>query len=459
MNFLYSNEKGIFMENDFTESQHTELKRELTDKLERIVIAFLNSKDGGIIYFGIDNDGSVIGLENPDTIQLQIADRIKNNIRGETLGLFDIVLEKLDGKNIVKVIVSSGTEKPYYLKEKGMTSEGCFIRNGSRVENMTSAMIEKAFARRTRNTLSVIKSPRQDLKFEQLQIFYQTHRKKLNDQFASSLSFLTEDGKYNLNAFLFADNNDITIKVAKFAGTDKTELIENEEYGFCSIIKACKDVLDKLNVENRTLARITYPFRQEQRLVDSDSLREAVINAFVHNDYSDLMSPAFYIFSDRLEIVSYGGLIDGMSKEELVSGCSRPRNREIMRIFKDVDLVEQLGTGMNKMMKVYTPDIFTVSPNFFHTVFTYKSLKNENVPNVPNPDTKNVPNVPNDGISERQKVILNLLRNDGNLTLAQIAKECDVVEKTIKRDIAELKSLKLISREGSTRGKWHVLDK
>lgn len=63
-----------------------------------------------------------------------------------------------------------------------------------------------------------------------------------------------------------------------------------------------------------------------------------------------------------------------MSKEELVSGCSRPRNREIMRIFKDVDLVEQLGTGMNRMMKAYTPDIFVVSPNFFHTVFNYNKL-------------------------------------------------------------------------------------
>lgn len=93
-----------------------------------------------------------------------------------------------------------------------------------------------------------------------------------------------------------------------------------------------------------------------------------------------------------------------MSKEELVSGCSRPRNREIMRIFKDVDLVEQLGTGMNKMMKAYTPDIFTVSPNFLHTVFSYKSLEPENVPNVPN-----------DGISERQKLILNLLKNSGQV--------------------------------------------
>lgn len=91
--------------------------------------------------------------------------------------------------------------------------------------------------------------------------------------------------------------------------------------------------------------------------------------------------------------------------------------------------------------------------------FAYKSLEPENVPNVPNPDTQNVPNVPNDGISERQKLILNLLKNDGNMTAAKIAEECDVSEKTIKRDIAELKSLKLISRKGSTHGKWVVLDK
>ena len=449
---------------EFTESQHTELKRELTAKLEQTVVSFLNSKDGGIIYFGIDDDGTVYGLENVDSAQRQIADRIKNNIRGETLGLFDIVIEKADEKNIIKLIISSGTEKPYYLKEKGMTSEGCFIRNGSRNEQMTNAMIEKAFARRTRNSLSLITSPRQDLTFEQLKIYYQEHGKTLNEQFASSLNFLTEDKKYNLNAFLFADQNDITIKVAKFAGTDKTELIENEEYGYCSIIKSCKNVLEKLNVENRTLAKITYPFRQEQRLIDSVSLREAVINAFVHNDYSDLMSPAFYIFKDRLEIVSYGGLIDGMSKEELVSGCSRPRNREVMRIFKDIELVEQLGSGMNRMMHVYTPEIFSVSPNFFHTVFTYKSLGSENVPNVPK-----IKELPKDFPKTSQRLpkevpviaqrTLEAIRFNPKATLSELSAETGVSDRSIKAHIAILKQEGFIERVGGkTHGYWKILD-
>ncbi len=444
-----------------TESQHVEFKRELTEKLEQSVISFLNSKDGGVIYFGVDDDGSIYGLQDADLVQRQIADRIKNNIRGETLGLFDIVLEKTEEKNIVKLIISSGTEKPYYLKEKGMTIEGCFIRNGSRIEQMTNSMIEKAFARRTRNTLSVITSPKQDLTFEQLKIYYQEHGKILNDQFASSLNFLTEEKKYNLNAYLFADQNDITIKVAKFAGTDKTELIENEEYGYCSIIKACKTVLEKLNLENKTLAKITYPFRQEQRLIDSDSLREAVINAFVHNDYSDLMSPAFYIYSDSLEIVSYGGLIDGMSQEELVTGCSRPRNREIMRVFKDVELVEQLGSGMNRMMKAYSPDIFTITPNFFHAVFKYKFLEDTNsklkenlpkeVPQVAQRLPKEVPQV-----AQRT---FDFIKFQPKSTLAEMSRELGISERSIKNHIAVLKKEGFIERVGGkTYGYWKILD-
>ena len=149
------------------ENQHIEYKRCLNDRFEPAVIAFLNSS-GGILYIGIDDNLTVYGVKNPDVVQRQIADRIKNNIRGECLGLYDIVTENKDGKNIVKVIVSSGPEKPYYLKERGMTPKGCFFRNGSRVENMTRAMIEKTFARRIRNSLTTIISPHQDLTFEQL---------------------------------------------------------------------------------------------------------------------------------------------------------------------------------------------------------------------------------------------------------------------------------------------------
>ena len=105
------------------ETGHHEYKRQLSrdDKFERAVVAFLNSRDGGAIFVGIEDDGAVCGVPNPDLVQRQIADRIRNNIRPATMGLFDIGIEERDGKPVVRVIVSSGPDRPYYIKQFGMT--------------------------------------------------------------------------------------------------------------------------------------------------------------------------------------------------------------------------------------------------------------------------------------------------------------------------------------------------
>lgn len=239
------------------ENQTTEFKSNLTDKIENEVVAFLNSKEGGDIFIGIGDDGDVLGLENIDQIQLQLSDRIKNNIKPATLGLFDIVVKFEKDKKYIHLIVSSGQEKPYYIAKHGMSPRGCFIRIGSGNQPMTESMIEEYFSKRTRNSLNKIVSPRKNLDFEQLHIYYQAKGLSLNDKFKENLELLTEDDKYNYIAYLLADNNGTSIKVAKYAGTNKVNLIQNEEYGYCSLIKALKSVLNKLEIENITSAKIT----------------------------------------------------------------------------------------------------------------------------------------------------------------------------------------------------------
>lgn len=98
-----------------TETNRIENKEQLNEDFEQEVIAFLNYKEGGIIYVGINKNGQVVGVKNTDLIQLQIKDRIKNNIQPSTLGLFDVIVETIDNKEVIKVIISSGTEKPYHL--------------------------------------------------------------------------------------------------------------------------------------------------------------------------------------------------------------------------------------------------------------------------------------------------------------------------------------------------------
>ena len=179
-----------------TESNRIEYKQQLTDGLEREVVAFLNSHEGGIIWLGIDKTGKVTGLESVDEIQLKIKDRLKHNIQPSCLGLFDVLAEKRDWKNILKIIVASGPEKPYYLRKHGMTEKGSFIRIGSATEPMPISMIEDLFSKRTRDSISKIKSYRQDLSFGQLKIYYNESGYNLTEKFATNLELLIENGDY-----------------------------------------------------------------------------------------------------------------------------------------------------------------------------------------------------------------------------------------------------------------------
>lgn len=88
------------------ESNRIEFKAELNDKLEKEIGAFLNNKEGGVLYIGVDDNGNPVGMPNIDSMQLKIADRIKNNILPSTLGLFDIVTEEIDKVSVVKILIS-----------------------------------------------------------------------------------------------------------------------------------------------------------------------------------------------------------------------------------------------------------------------------------------------------------------------------------------------------------------
>jgi ATP-dependent DNA helicase RecG len=217
-----------------SETNRIEYKRELSDKLdiEKEIIAFLNYHEGGIIYIGIDKNSRIIGVSDMDGDMLKLKDRIKNNILPSCMGLFDIQSENKDGKNIIKINVASGSEKPYFKKKFGMTEKGCFIRIGTAAEPMPQKMIDELFAKRIRNSLGKIVSNKQNLKFEQLRIYYESAGLSLNEQFASNLELLTDKDKYNYVGYLLADNNSTSIKVAKYSSITRVELTENNEYGY-----------------------------------------------------------------------------------------------------------------------------------------------------------------------------------------------------------------------------------
>ena len=447
-----------------TETNRIEYKRELTPELdiEKEVVAFLNYKEGGYIYIGIDKDGSTVGVSDVDDCMLRLKDRIKHNISPSAMGLFDIAEEQRDGRSIIKVTVASGIEKPYFKTKYGMTPRGSYMRVGTSAEPMPQEQIDRLFAMRTRNSIGRIVSNRQDLSFEQLRIYYDERGKRLNDNFRRTLELLTDDGKYNYVAYLLADENGNSIKVAKYSSLDRCDLVENNEYGYCSLIKATKSVLSKLDIENKVAATITPMERIETPLWNKVALREAVINAIVHNDYSFEVPPKFEIFPDRLEITSAGRLPESLSREEFFNGISIPRNKELMRIYRDVELVESLGSGIPRILRAYGEDCFKFTDNFIRITLpiTSNAQINEGVNEGINEGVNEGVIFDLEGVTDNVKQelisVMSLFKDDEGLRLKDIALSLERPTKTIERYLKILKDQSLIEFRGAPRnGKYY----
>ncbi|MBQ3657885.1 MAG: putative DNA binding domain-containing protein [Bacteroidales bacterium] len=443
------------------ETNRIEFKRELTRELdlEREVVAFLNYREGGIIYIGIDDNGTPVGVKDIDGDMLKIKDRIRTGISPSPMGLFDVLVEHIDNKDVIKIFVASGSEKPYYKTRFGLSEKGCFIRVGTAAEPMTTEQIDGLYARKVHNSLKNVVSPRQDLTFVQLKIYYSEKGFQLNDNFLRSLDLLTDDGKYNYVAYLLADENSNSMKLAKYSGTDRYDLISNNEYGYCCLITATQKVLDKLDVENKVSSVITSKKRIDTPQWDKIAVREAVINAVVHNDYFYGAPSKIELFSDRLEITSIGTIPLGLTKDDFFNGVSLPRNRELMRVFRDVEMVEALGSGMTRIMRKYGRENFEFGGNFIRMIVPYNwqiddKESNGTQKNVLENVTKDVPKE----LIERQNVILNLIKQNADITIAEMSQKIDVNERTIKRDIQYLQSIGLLNRIGTRKlGRWQVL--
>lgn len=432
------------------EDSRNEFKELLNDKMEREIVGFLNS-NGGNLYIGIDDDRKIVGITGDlNQIQLEIKERIKNNIMPTTLGLFEINVEEYDKKNIIKISVNSGIEKPYYLKKKGLTPTGCFIRVGSATEQLPQSKINSLFSSKTRTSLCNIISPKQDLNFLYLKIYYSEKGFTINDNFLKQLNLIMDDGKYNYLAYLLSDNNDISIKVGTYFGDDVYDLIENEEYGYCSIIKSTNKVLEKFEMINTTYTKITGdPQRKTVKKFDDRAIREAIINAMVHNLWEVENSPKFEIFSNHISITSTGGLSQGIDIQDFLSGYSTPKYPELMRVFRDLELVEQLGTGIKRILKVYDKSVFEFHNNFIKVNFKYRDSTLLDSSKDRKKDRE---------VSKLQNQILNLIEDNKYLTQEELVKIIGKGRTTISLNIKVLKKNGFLERVGSDKsGFWRIL--
>ena len=183
-----------------------------------------------------------------------------------------------------------------------------------------------------------------------------------------SLKLIGEDDTYTNLALLLSDQCMHQTKAAVFQGMDKL-VFKNRKELTGSLFSQMEELIDFIDFYNQTRSEIKGIYRKDSRDYPEDAVREAVLNAYVHRDYSFSSPLLVSIFDDRLEIVSIGGLVKGIELEDIKLGVSVLRNEALANIFYRLKLIEAYGTGIMKIENAYRDcrrkPVFEASANAF----------------------------------------------------------------------------------------------
>ena len=387
------------------ENATVEYKREYINDINKAIIAFANTS-GGTLYIGIENDGSVVGVTDSDAIQLQASNSIRDTIKPDITMFVEYQTEIIDGKSVIKIVVQKGTMSPYYIASKGMRPSGVFVRQGA----STIPASETAIVRMIKDTdgekFEDVRSLNQDLTFEAAEKEFAQHDVPFGLAQQKTMGLINADGLYTNLALLLSDQCVHMIKLAVFDGTEKAKFRDRREFTG-SLLKQLNDVYEFIDRYNSVRSEIVGLYRKDKRDYPEEAVREALLNALVHRDYSFSDGTLISIFDDRIELVSIGGLVTGMSFDDMMLGISVTRNTKLANVFYRLTLIEAFGTGVPNIVRSYNEQL--IKPQIEVTDNAFKVT----LPNVNAEDEFT-------GYTENEKMVLILLKNHPLVTRKEI---------------------------------------
>lgn len=333
------------------ENQNVEFKQEYVQDIKKEVMAFINA-DGGTVLVGVRRDGVVIGVGNSDEVMLQIANSLKDSLVPDVMPFVSIRTIELEEKAVVEIEVSTGTNRPYYLREKGLRAGGVYVRKGSSSQPMTDEGIREMILQTGGKSFETARSMNQDLTFQT--VAFEMKRRGIEFGIAQmrTLKLIGDDGLYTNLAYLLSDQCQTTTKVALFQGTDKAVFRDRKEFTG-SVLRQLEEAYQFINLSNRTKATFSGLERTDTRDYPEEAVRESLLNCMVHRDYSYSGSTLINIYDDRMEYVSLGGLVSGIELESIFLGVSQSRNPNLAAVFYRMHLIESYGTGISKIQRAY----------------------------------------------------------------------------------------------------------
>lgn len=444
----------------FRESETVELKEVVVDDIKKEIIAFANC-DGGKLYIGVRDDGTVIGLDNADSVSLQISNMVRDAIKPDiTMFLhYETIVE--NGKNVVAVDIQRGTDRPYYLAKKGMRPEGVYVRQGYSSVPATDTAIRRMIKETDGDRFEAMRCLNQDLTFEAAKKEFELRKTDFGPQQMRTLKLIDQDGLYSNLALLLSDQCVHTIKVAVFQGTDQTIFKDRREFTG-SLMQQMNEVYDFIDFRNQTRATIEKLYRVDVRDYPEVAVREALLNLLVHRDYSFSASAFISIYEDRIEFVSIGGLMPGIDLEDVMVGISVCRNQDLANVFYRLHLIEAYGTGMGKIMKAYesmqVKPVIETTKNAFKIILPNINAKYE----TENATVKTKSGTPvtvytEKELSDEEEKILEYARKHGAITRNDVIGLLEVSASTAARVIRKMVKTNLLEQKGKARNTHYTI--
>jgi len=416
----------------FQESETVELKRTYVDEIRKEIIAMANCA-GGTIWIGVNDDGTVEGIDDCDDLIQRITNGVRDAIKPDITMFLHYEIQAVEEKQIVAVSVQPGTNKPYYLAAKGLRPEGVFVRQGTSSVPASDAAIRMMIKGTDGENYEDLRSLNQSLTFTEAEKAFSAEDIAFGPSQMRTLGIIGTDGLYTNLGLLLSDQCPHIIKAATFSGNDQQDFQDRREFGG-SLLKQIDDAYAYLGLRNLNHAVFDGLHRVDHKDYPDAALREALLNAVVHRDYAFSAGTLISVYADRIEFVSIGGLVQGVALEDVLLGLSVCRNQKLANIFYRLRLIEAYGTGMKKIQSVYQGNqqqpAFQATANAFKVVLP-RQIHDSHQP-VPMHD-------------ERTEKIIRFIREHGSVTRQDVEKLLDVKTATANRILRDLMNKGIIT--------------
>ena len=427
------------------------------------VSAFANGQ-GGSLFFGIDDNGGIIGLDDVQHVSQSISTRIRDLM--DPLPDVELIPHEVEGKKILQVKVSSGHYTPYYYIGDGQRM--AFIRVGDESLPATAEQMVRLVLKGSNKTYDSLLTDykEEDNTFIILANTFKTRtNQEWNKKFLLSFGLITNTGALTNAGALFADDCPLwqsRLYCTRWDGNDKSDAINDAEFTG-NILLLLREAMNFVKSNTKKGWEKLPDGRKNKPEYAERAVLEAMVNHFIHRDYTVMGGEVHLdIYDDRLTVTSPGGMYNGSLIQDLdiAEVSSERRNPILANVMAQLDYMEKRGSGLTRICnetkaldgyKDELKPVFKSTPTQFQTII-YATTDTSNV-------GENVGEMSEMELTERQQNILKLIKDSPTISAKQMSEILSVTQRTIERDIATLRDKKKkITREGSDKdGKWIIL--